>query len=211
MNPERIFIVEPLSRLQIDMTALLPSFHSSRSQAVRDSIRLTTPLPTEPAYRGSASLTYHPVIPSKSRKRPYKHLRRLSEGKLQPTSIGRRATRAERHAQSSWRRQRRDDGLPCWVSIPPGYDGNKGKKCSHALPGPTPRDLEAGCDVAKNEALAAQVAEADVADLQQWCAAYCKSLKDFRQFVIKKEVWGWQISKLEQGRSRRSSRPKGDG
>jgi cob(I)alamin adenosyltransferase len=66
--------------------------------------------------------------------------------------------------------------------------------------------LEAGCDVAKNEALAAQVAEADVADLQQWCAAYCKSLKDFRQFVIKKEVWGWQISKLEQGRSRRPYR-----
>lgn len=80
--------------------------------------------------------------------------------------------------------------------MPPGYDGSKGK---NAFSIPTPGNLEAGCDVAKNSALAAQVAEADVADLEHWCAAYCNSQKDFKQFVIKKEVWGWQLSKLEQG------------
>lgn len=29
------------------------------------------------------------------------------------------------------------------------------------------------------------------ASLREWCLAYCRSLQPMKEFVLKKEIWGW--------------------
>ncbi len=183
-----------LELAQIDVTALLPSIHNGGGE----SIRLSIPPPTEPTYRGSSRLTYHPIIPSNSKDRPYRHIRLLSEGKLECTMVGRRASRAERGRLSKWKSFRREKGLPYWTPRLEEYqDSLNGKGKKRAAQDSTPRSLEDG--PSPQTVLATQIAEAEVADLQQWCQAFCESHLEFRQFVVKKEVWGWEMGKLEKG------------
>ena len=40
----------------------------------------------------------------------------------------------------------------------------------------------------------------DQASLHEWCQAYCRSLQPMREFVLKKEVWGWDEEGVLLGR-----------
>jgi hypothetical protein len=143
-------------------------------------------------------MTYHPIIPSNSKSRPYRHVRLLGEGKVLSTMVGRAASLRERGRSTKWKKFRRERGLPYWTPRSEEYqDQLNGKGKNRASRSATPRSLENGSS--PETALQSQIEEADIADLQQWCDAFCNSHLEFRQFAIKKEVWGWEMGKLEKG------------
>ena len=153
----------------------------------KDSIVLSTAMPNEPAYRASASKTYDPYFSSANR-----HI----DIKAKPTDHGRSITWKESRAWSKWKAMRLKKGLPTWTPLTDEYASLRGVTARN-------EDLEEGDDTN----------EIEQAGLLEWCQAFCQSHRPMKEFVLRKEVWGWDQEGIVLGESARclSAMPIVDG
>jgi hypothetical protein len=123
-------------------------------------------MPHEPAYRAGQGKTYDPHFSSANRK---------IDIKAKATDHGRPVTWKEGRAWSKWKKLRISKGWPTWTLPTEDF--------AH-LRGVTPRntDLEEGEH---------EEHEIEQAGLLEWCQAFCHSRQPMKEFVLKKEVWGW--------------------
>jgi len=144
----------------------------------KDSIVLSTAMPHEPAYRASASKTYDPH---------YSNANRHIDIKAKPTDHGRSTTWKEGRAWSKWKALRLKKGLPTWTPLTDDF-------ASLRAANPQNEDLEEGDDTH----------EIEQAGLLEWCQAFCQSHRPMKEFVLRKEVWGWDQEGIVLGESARS-------
>jgi hypothetical protein len=150
---------------QIDLTPNL-------KQVPLEAVVISTVMPHEPAYRGSSDKTYDPHFSSGSGKVKL-------DIKAKATDRGRNSTWNERKTWSKWKARRVAKGYPTWTSM--ADDDGDSPFASHSGSAQI-RDVE-NVDEEGNGI--------DQAGLHEWCQAYCSSLQPMREFILKKEIWGW--------------------
>ena len=87
-------------------------------------------------------------------------------------------------------------GLPTWTPLTDEYASLRGVTARN-------EDLEEGDDTN----------EIEQAGLLEWCQAFCQSHRPMKEFVLRKEVWGWDQEGIVLGESARclSAMPIVDG
>lgn len=150
---------------QIDLTPNL-------KEVPLEAVVISTVMPHEPAYRGSSDKTYDPHFASESGKVKL-------DIKAKATDRGRNSTWNERKTWSKWKSRRVAKGYPTWTSM--ADDDGDSPFASHSGSAQI-RDVE-NADEEGNGI--------DQAGLHEWCQAYCSSLQPMREFILKKEIWGW--------------------
>lgn len=135
--------------------------------------------PDAAAYRGTSHLSFAPVSNPSS------------------TKAGPRVSKSLHKLWTQWRLHRWDRGLPSWASMPADFQQAKHSRSKRRTPLALAEEGEGLLGV--QEAL--NPSERDRADLMQWCQAYCASQAFLKEFVLRKQVWGWDTKAVKTGRS----------
>ncbi|WVQ81641.1 hypothetical protein IAT38_003765 [Cryptococcus sp. DSM 104549] len=161
-------------------------------------IHLSSVMPWEPARRGTSHSTYAATYAPK-RRAPSPRVddrQPLLPTAYPGTEIGARGSWQDIMEWAAWEKYRIGKGLPRWARMEdtPGFKRRMAKKKDKgkgiAIRGLVGRDTDIETGIAEE-------AVRTTPSLRDWCVAYCADKGPLKEFVMRKELCGWDIDGLQ--------------